>query len=110
MKNNGASGPDKINANTIKKLPSTHTFLVNAFVNAFENNKPLPDWPVKGKTILIPKNQETGIAKNNQPIACLNITYKLYTSLLNKFLGNHVQLIILSLWSKQEGRNIAGDV
>ena len=89
MKNNGAPGPDKINAYAIKKLPSTHTFLVNAFVDAFDNNKPLPNWLVKGKTILLPKNQETGIAKNYRLIACLNITYKLYTSLLNKFLENH---------------------
>ena len=74
MKNNGAPGPDKVNAYAIKKLPTTHTFLVNAFVNAFDNNKPLPNWLVKGKTILLPKHQETGIAKNYRPIACLNIT------------------------------------
>ena len=89
MKNNGAPGPDKINSYTIKKLSSTHPFLVNAFVHAFENSKPLPDWLVKRRTILLPKNQETGIAKNYRPIACLNITYKLYTSLLNKFQENH---------------------
>ena len=82
MKNNRAPGPDKINAYAIKKLPSTHKFLVNAFVDAFDNNKPLPNWLVKGKTILLPKNQETGITKNYRPTACLNITYKLYTSLL----------------------------
>ena len=75
MKNNGAPGPDKINAYVVKKLPSTHTFLVNAFVDAFENNNPLPDWLVKGKTIFLPKIQETGIAKNYRLIACLNITY-----------------------------------
>ena len=43
MKNNGVPGPDKINGYAIKKLPSTHTFLVNAFVGASENSKPLPD-------------------------------------------------------------------
>ena len=60
------------------------------FVHTFENNKSLPDLLVKGRTILIPKNQETGIAKNYRPIACLNVTYKRYTSLLNKFLENQV--------------------
>ena len=51
MKNNGAPGPDKINAYAIKKLPSKHTFPVNAFVDAFENNRCLPDWLVKGSQI-----------------------------------------------------------
>lgn len=36
MKNNGAPGPDKVNANTIKKLSSTNPFLENAFVHTFE--------------------------------------------------------------------------
>ena len=58
MKNNGAPGPDKINAYAIKKLPSTHPSLVNAFVHAFENKKLLPDRLIKGRTILLPKNQE----------------------------------------------------
>ena len=89
MKNNGALGPNKINAYAIKKLPSTHTFLVDAFVDVFENKKPLSDWLVKGKTILLSKTQDTGIGKNYRPIACLNITYKLYTRLLSKFQENH---------------------
>ena len=80
MKNNRAPGRDKIIAYAIKKLPSTHLFWVNAFVQAFENNKRLPDWLVRLRTMLLPKNQETGIKKNYPPIACLNITYKLYTS------------------------------
>ena len=89
MKNSGAPGSDEMNAYAIKKLSSTHPFLGNVFVRAFENNKPLPDWLVKGRTILSPKNQETGIAKSCRPIACLIIIYKLYASLLNKFLENH---------------------
>ena len=75
MKNNGAPDPDKTKAYPIKKLPSTHTFLVNVFVEAY-------DWLIKGRAILVPKNPETGISKNYSSIACLNITYKLYTCLL----------------------------
>ena len=67
-------------------LPSTLTFLVDVFVDTFENAKPLPGWVVKGKPILLPKNQVTEAAKNYRPIACLNKTYKLYTNLLNTFL------------------------
>ena len=70
-KNIGAPSPDNIIAYAIKRLPSTHTFL--AFVDTFENAKPLPGWLVKGKTILLPKNQVTEAGKNYRPIACLNI-------------------------------------
>ena len=93
-----------------KKLQSTHTFLVNAFVDAFDNNKPLPNWLVKRKTILLSKNQEIGIAKNYRPIACLNITYKLYTNLLNKFLENHCTTNNIFTMEEAGGKNIAGDV
>ena len=73
--NNGTPSPDNITAYVIKRLPSTHTFLVHAFVDIFENAKPLPGWLVKEKTILLPKNQVTEAVKNYRPIACLNITY-----------------------------------
>ena len=107
MKNSGAPGSDEINAYAIKKLSSTHPFLGNVFVHAFENNKPLPDWLVKGRTILSPKIQETGIAKSCRPIACLIIIYKLYASLLNKFLENHcITYDIMTM--EQAGEKIHG--
>ena len=42
-KNNGTPGPNNITAYVIKRLPNTHTFLVDAFVDTFENANPLPD-------------------------------------------------------------------
>ena len=74
MKNNGASGPDNITAYAIERLPSTHTFLVDVFLDTFENADPLSGWLVKGKTILLPKNQAKEATENYSPIACLNIT------------------------------------
>ena len=50
---------------------------------------------MKGKTIFLPKNQVTEAAKHYRPIACLNITYKLYTSLLNTFLEDHCAVNII---------------
>ena len=75
----------------IKRLPRTHTFLVDAFVDTFENANPLPGWLVKGKPSCYQKNHLTDatIMINYRPIACLNITYKLYISLLNAFLEGH---------------------
>ena len=58
MKNNGAPGPDKINGYAFKKLSSTHPFLVNAFVQAFENNKLLPDKKENNITTKKPRNRD----------------------------------------------------
>ena len=38
---------------------------------------------------MLPKNEHTHVAKNYRLIACLNLTYKLYTSCLNNFLEHH---------------------
>ena len=38
---------------------------------------------------MLPKNEHTHAAKNHRPMACLNLTYKLYTSCLNNFLEHH---------------------
>ena len=76
MKNNGAPGNDKINALYIKKLSSSHLHLNSQFNDIFENTKSLPQWLVRGKTILLLKNNDTKLPMNYRPIACLNITYK----------------------------------
>ena len=89
MKNNGAPGNDKINAFCIKKLSSIHPHLISQFNDIFENNKSLPQWFVRGKTILLPKNNDTKLPKNYRPIACLNIIYKIFTGILNQFLVDH---------------------
>ena len=56
---------------------------ISQFNDIFENNKPLPQWFVRGKTILLPRNNDRELPKNYRPIACLNKTYKIYTSMLN---------------------------
>ena len=94
VKNNRTPDPDKIDAYPVKRLSNANTFLVNTFI-AFENNKPIPDWLIKGTTILLPINQETGISKNYHPKACLKITYKLYTCLLKNPWKTIAQLITL---------------
>ena len=74
MKNNGAPGNCKINAFYSKKLLSTHPHLVSQFNYIFENNKSLPQWLVRGKTIFLTKNNDTKLPKNYQPIACLTLS------------------------------------
>ena len=55
----------------------------------WEGKMQLPGWLITLKTILLAKNEDTKNPKNFRPIACLNITYKLYTGLLNLFLEDH---------------------
>ena len=89
MKNNGAPGNDLIRCYWIKKLTITHKPLVHQFNTVYERNDTLPEWLVTGRTILLPKNNETAQAKNYRPIACQNITYKLFTGIINAFMVDH---------------------
>ena len=56
---------------------------------SFKGEIQIPTWLIISKTILIPKNTNTHLEKNYRPIACLNITYLVYTSMLNHFLDDH---------------------
>ena len=85
MRNNDVPGNDKINIFYMKKLSSTQPHLLSQFNGIFESNKPLPQWLVRGKTILLAKNDGTKLLMKYNLIACLNITYKIYISMLNPF-------------------------
>ena len=55
----------------------------------YEQNDTLPEWLVTGRTVLLPKSNETTQAKNYRPIACQNITYKVFTRMINSFIIDH---------------------
>ena len=55
----------------------------------YEQNGTLPEWLVMGRTVLLPKSNETAQAKNYHPTACQNITYKLFTGIINSFIIDH---------------------
>ena len=74
-----------------KKLTFYIDPLANLYQNTFQGSTTLPDWLTLPKTMLLPKNEHTHAAKNYRPIACLNLTYNLYTSFLNNFLEHHCQ-------------------
>jgi len=61
------------------------------FQRSLDNTEGIPPWLAQAKTVLLPKNQQTHIAKNYRPIACLNIMYKLYTSCPNSFPCDHCE-------------------
>ena len=87
--NNKAPGNDKLVAYWLKYLPALHPHLLNQLIQVKEEKIELPQWLVTSKTIILPKNNETHLPKNYRPIACLNSTYKLFTSILNTFLDDH---------------------
>ena len=56
--------------------------------DVWDRKTQLPAWLIQLK-ILLAKNNNTKNAKNYRPIACLNISYKLFTGILNQFLEDH---------------------
>ena len=69
MKNNGAPGNDRIRCYWIKKLTSTHAYILTKFNNIDEDKMLFPDWLATSRTILLPKNDLSYEAKNYRPIA-----------------------------------------
>ena len=86
---NGAPGRDQIKSFWIKKLTATHTSLLEEYKLIFNGEKEIPQWLALCMTILLPKNTETENAKNYRPIACQNITYKLFTGIVYTFFEDH---------------------
>ena len=54
------------------------------------NRKKIPEWLVKGRTVLIPKDGCKGKPDQYRPITVLNTAYKLFTGDLTKVLEKHV--------------------
>ena len=89
MKNDGAPGNDLIRCFWIKKLTSTHNYLVNEFSETIEKGLVLPEWLTICRTTLLPQSEQTSEAKNYRPIACQNVRYKIFTGILNTFITDH---------------------
>ena len=88
-KNNGAPSNDLIKCFWIKKLSSTHVPLFNQLKRMFDGEIEMGNWLPLCRTILIPKDVDTRNKAKYRPIACLNITYKLYTGMLYTFVEDH---------------------
>ena len=65
--------------------------MVSLFQKILSGEYDFPVENVLAKTVLIPKPENIKIAKNNRPIACLNLMYKLNTSCLNLFKQDHCE-------------------
>ena len=67
--------------------------LVHIFQDTLKSHKELPSPLTRARTQLLPKNENTHIAKNYRPIACKNLMIKLYTSYINTFVQQYCKII-----------------
>ena len=89
--NNKSPGRDMISGFWYKKLQFYLTQMMSLFQKTLYREYDFPAGIVLAKTVLIPKNENTTIAKNYCLIACLNLMYELYTSCLNLFIQDHCE-------------------
>ena len=81
MSNWKAPGPDMVRGFWFKKLTSLHLVLTNALKKCVELGE-VPEWMVKGRTVLFQKDPEKGTdVQNYRPIACLPLMWKLLTGI-----------------------------
>ena len=73
MANWKAAGPDLVQGYWFKKLPGLHPRL-QLYLQECMHQRNVPEWMVKGRTVLIQKDPTKGTQANNyRPIACLSI-------------------------------------
>ena len=71
LPNGKSPGRDLIVGYWYRKLTFYRSALVNLFKKTMDSKLDIPDWLAVARTTLVPKNQETHMAKNYRPIACL---------------------------------------
>ena len=75
-----ALGLDKIHGFWHKAFPQTNSLLKNCIWEIIDGSGEMPDWVVRGRTVMIPKDGFSGRAEQYRPITCLNTLYKLMTA------------------------------
>ena len=79
-----APGPDGVQGYWLKNLPSLHDRIVRQMNDMINNNKDIPDWLTKGRTVLCQKDPQKGDAVDNfRPISCLPLMWKLMTGIIS---------------------------
>ena len=86
-----APGPDGVMGFWFKKMTALHQAIAVGLEVCLENGK-VPDWMVKGRTVLIQKDSAKGtVASNYRPIACLPLMWKLLTGIFAEEIYDHLK-------------------
>ena len=84
-----APGHDGLCAFWWKAFPRAVITLRKLVGRIVDGDEDIPDWLVRGRTVLIPKDGCEGKPEQYRPITCLNTAYKLMTSSLALILQEH---------------------
>ena len=93
LQNSKAPATNLITGFWYKNLMFYKADLVHIFQDTLKSHKELPSPLTRARTQLLPKNENTHIAKNYRPIACKNLMIKLYTSYINTFVQQYCKII-----------------
>ena len=95
LQDNKSPGNDLIVGYWYKHVKFYVNKFTTLFSNKFNGNTEIPDWITKAKTVLLPKNNDTGNPKNYcQIVLQNNYTQKLYTKFINYLLKRHCEKIV----------------
>ena len=85
-----APGPDLVRPYWFKILPELSSAMRCMCQDFLNCKSPVPQWMIRGRTVLIPKDGCDGSPGKYRPIACLNSSYKLLTAVVMNKLLEHV--------------------
>ena len=83
-----------------KKLVAAQKALLSAFKRIISDSSMIPRWQPTGRTVLLAKAKDLSDEKNYQPITCLNISYKILTRLIAKYMREHA--LVNEIWDKRQ--------
>lgn len=86
-----SAGPDRVQNYWYKQMNSLHPHLATCIQHVIYNPADFPLFLTEGKTIILPKNQDTKNPSNYRPITCLSTLYKIITSVITVAIGQHIE-------------------
>ena len=86
-----AAGIDQLPNFWLKNIPSSHNYLAACMDCFLTDPAQLPEWMVRGRTVMLPKSDKTSVASNYRPITCLNTMWKTLTGILSSKISAHLE-------------------